>query len=95
MSCINYKIHPFVAMLLGTVTGVGGGVVRDILLARVPVVLQADFYASAAFVGALIVVVARRVGVPPGWAAFAGGLACFVLRLVAVAQGWHLPKAMG
>jgi uncharacterized membrane protein YeiH len=90
-----YKIRPFVAMLMGTITGVGGGVVRDILLARVPAVLQADIYASAAFVGALVVVVARRAGVPPGWAATLGGIACFVLRLVAVARGWHLPKALG
>ncbi|HEY1999927.1 trimeric intracellular cation channel family protein [Paraburkholderia sp.] len=90
-----FRIHPFVAMLLGTMTGVGGGVVRDILLARVPVVLQADFYASAAFTGALVVVLARRAGMPSGWAALAGGLACFVLRLVAVAHGWHLPKATG
>jgi uncharacterized membrane protein YeiH len=90
-----HEIRPFVAMLMGTVTGVGGGVVRDILLARVPLVLQADIYASAAFLGALVVVVARRAGLPPGWAAFLGGAACFVLRMVAVTRGWHLPRAVG
>ncbi|RFU47869.1 trimeric intracellular cation channel family protein [Paraburkholderia sp. DHOC27] len=90
-----YKIRPFVAMLMGTITGVGGGVIRDILLTRVPLVLRADVYASAAFVGALVVVVARRAGVPPGWAAMLGGLACFVLRMVAVTRGWQLPKAVG
>jgi uncharacterized membrane protein YeiH len=90
-----YKIRPFVAMLMGTITGVGGGVVRDILLARVPLVLRADIYASAAFFGALVVVLARRAGVSPGWAALAGGVACFTLRMVAVTFGWHLPKASG
>ncbi len=50
-------------MLMGTITGVGGGVIRDILLARVPLVLRADIYASAAFFGALVVVLARRAGV--------------------------------
>jgi uncharacterized membrane protein YeiH len=90
-----YKVHPFVAMLMGTITGVGGGVIRDILLARVPLVLRADIYASAAFFGALVVVLARRAGVSPGWAAFAGGLACFALRMAAVTFGWHLPKASG
>jgi uncharacterized membrane protein YeiH len=90
-----YKIRPFVAMLMGTITGVGGGVIRDILLARVPLVLRADIYASAAFFGALVVVLARRAGVSPGWAAFAGGVACFALRMAAVTFGWHLPKASG
>ena len=82
-------------MLMGTVTGVGGGVIRDILLARVPLVLRADIYATAAFFGALVVVVARRAGLPPGWAAFVGGVACFALRMMAVVFGWHLPQAAG
>jgi len=48
----NYEV----AILLGTVTAVGGGVIRDILLARVPVILKKEIYASAAMVGAMIVV---------------------------------------
>jgi uncharacterized membrane protein YeiH len=87
-----FGIRPFVAMLMGTVTGVGGGVIRDVLLARVPLVLHADIYATAAFAGAFIVVVARRAGLPTGAAALAGGAACFVLRVLAVTYGWHLPK---
>ena len=83
-----FRIRPFIAMLMGTVTGVGGGVIRDVLMARVPLVLHADIYATAAFV-----VVARRAGLPPGVAALAGGVACFILRVLAVTYGWHLPKA--
>src|SRR6478672_2055618 len=49
----NYEV----AILLGTVTAVGGGVLRDILLARIPVILKREIYASAAMVGAIIVVV--------------------------------------
>jgi uncharacterized membrane protein YeiH len=45
---IDNKIHPFMAALLGTVTGLGGGAIRDIFLAQVPRVLQADIYATAA-----------------------------------------------
>src|SRR3954467_15419143 len=44
------------AILLGIVTAVGGGVIRDILLARVPVILKKEIYASAAMAGAMIVV---------------------------------------
>jgi uncharacterized membrane protein YeiH len=90
-----FRMRPFVAMLMGTVTGVGGGMIRDVLLARVPLVLRADIYATAAFFGAFVVVVARRAGLPYSWAAFVGGLACFALRMMAVMYGWQLPKAAG
>lgn len=88
-----FKLRPFIAMLMGTVTGVGGGVIRDVLLARVPLVLHADIYATAAFIGAFFVVVARRLGLQPGVAACVGGVACFALRMLAVTYGWQLPKA--
>jgi uncharacterized membrane protein YeiH len=88
-----FGIRPFIAMLMGTITGVGGGVIRDVLMARVPLVLHADIYATAAFAGAFVVVVARRAGLPAGVAALAGGAMCFILRVLAVTYGWHLPKA--
>lgn len=90
---LNYGIGPFIATLMGTVTGVGGGVIRDLLLARVPLVLVADIYASAAFVGGVALVAARRFGVPPVAAALLGGGVCFVLRMLAITHGWQLPKA--
>ncbi len=90
---LNYGIGPFIATLMGTVTGVGGGVIRDLLLARVPLILVADIYASAAFVGGVALVAARRFGVPPVAAALLGGAVCFVLRMLAVTHGWQLPKA--
>lgn len=91
---LNFGITPFVAMLMGTITGVGGGVLRDIVLARVPVVLQADLYASSAFVGAATLIISRRLGVPPVAAAILAGAACLMLRLFSVHFGWQLPKAM-
>ena len=89
---LDYKMHPFIAVLMGTITGVGGGVVRDILLARVPMVLVTDIYASAAFVGGVVLVVGRRFGLSPMAAALLSGAACFVLRVASVAYGWQLPK---
>ena len=43
-----YKMHPFIAILPGTITGVGGGTIRDMFLARIPTVLRANVYATAA-----------------------------------------------
>ncbi|MQR00783.1 trimeric intracellular cation channel family protein [Glaciimonas soli] len=91
---VLFGIRPFVAMLMGTVTGVGGGVIRDILLARVPLILLTDIYATAAFAGSFVALTCRRYGLSPAASAITGGLVCFVLRLVAVSQGWHLPKAV-
>ena len=90
-----YKMHPFVAILLGTITGVGGGTVRDILLAQVPVVLRADVYATAAMAGAAAMILGRRLGLSSTLAAFVGGMLCFVLRLVSVWQHWNLPTVSG
>jgi len=89
---LDHKIHPFMAALLGTITGVGGGTIRDIFLAHVPRVLQSDIYATAALTGAVVLIVARRIGASPIAAAFAGGGACFVLRVVAATLQWNLPR---
>ena len=92
VKALEFRMHPFIAALMGAVTGCGGGVVRDVLLARIPVVLVADIYASAALLGAALVVSSRRAGCPPVVAAVLGGAACFALRMAAVRYGWQLPK---
>lgn len=92
---LEFNIHPFIAMLMGAMTGCGGGVIRDMLLARVPVVLVTDIYASAAGVGAAVVVVARRFGCSPAAATGMGFVACFTLRMAAVHFGWQLPRIAG
>jgi uncharacterized membrane protein YeiH len=85
-------IVPFIAPLLGTITAVGGGVVRDVLLNRVPAVLYLDVYATAALAGGVALVLARTCRLPPAPAALAGFAMCFLLRLVSVARHWHLPS---
>ena len=89
---IDFKINPFIATLMGAITGCGGGVMRDMLLVRIPVVLVADIYASAALLGAAVVVIGRRLGCPPAMAAVLGFVICFALRVAAVRFGWQLPR---
>jgi uncharacterized membrane protein YeiH len=91
---LAFGIHPFSAVLMGTITGVGGGTLRDLLLAQVPAVLRVDIYATAALFGAVIVVAGRALKARPALVGMAGGIGCFVLRLVSVWQHWHLPIAM-
>jgi len=78
---------------IGVLTAVGGGIVRDVLLDVVPVVLRAEIYATAALLGAVIVVVGLRAGVRRGPVLVVGVVACVALRLVAHALDWNLPIA--
>jgi uncharacterized membrane protein YeiH len=91
---LSRGIGPLAAALMGMLTGVGGGVMRDVLLARVPLVLVSDIYATAALTGAGVVVAGRWLALPTAPVAVAGGLLCFGLRLLALRYGWRLPAAI-
>ena len=87
----DFGLNPLAAILMAGLTGSGGGVVRDVLLNRVPTVLRTDFYATAALAGGAIMFVARRLGVPAGPAAALGIVSCFSLRMAGALLQWHLP----
>ena len=91
---LDYDMHPLMAVVMGGITGVGGGTVRDLLLAQVPSVLRKDVYASAALAGGVVMVVLLKVKVPRALAMAVGGSACFLLRIVAVARNWNLPRLL-
>jgi uncharacterized membrane protein YeiH len=81
-----------VLILMGTMTGVAGGVVRDVLSAEVPLILKkGQLYASAAVAGATLYFVLRTMGVPPQVAGPVGMATIAGLRLAAIFWGLHLP----
>ncbi len=88
-----YGLNPITATLLGMVTGIGGGMARDILLTEIPTVLRADLYAVTALLGAAIVVLAHLLQLPSGPATLVGAALCFGLRVLAMRHHWHLPVA--
>ena len=88
-----YGLDAPMAALLGMLTGVGGGMARDVLLREIPTVLRAELYAVAALAGASIVVIGERLGTPSAATTLAGALLCLGLRLGSLYRGWHLPKA--
>ncbi|MGC9271213.1 trimeric intracellular cation channel family protein [Acidiphilium sp.] len=90
---IEFGLSPVMSALLGMLTGVGGGMTRDVLLTEIPQVLRSDLYAVAALAGASIVVIGHMLGLPYGVSAVAGGVFCFALRFMAIRYGWHLPVA--
>ncbi|MFC6645354.1 trimeric intracellular cation channel family protein [Granulicella cerasi] len=92
---IEYGVSPLSAVLMGATTGCGGGVIRDLLLNRIPAILHSDVYATAALAGAIVTVVSLRFRLPRGWAMAAGAVICFTLRMMAVTFGWSLPHVAG
>jgi len=90
---LTFGLHPVMAALLGVLTGIGGGMTRDVLLAEIPTVLRADLYAVAALAGAAIVVIGAALRLPSTAVTIAGAVVCFGLRFLAIRRGWLLPVA--
>ena len=81
-----------VAVLMGMVTAVGGGLARDVLLNRVPVILQREIYASAALVGAAIATFGDWLGWASPVLTWCAVAACFALRYLSLRFSWNLPR---
>lgn len=88
----DHGMNPLLAALLGTLSGVGGGVMRDLLLGHIPLVLNSQVYAVAALAGAATMVALLRLRVPRAAALGGGAVVCLVLRLLALWNGWQLPR---
>ena len=86
-------LGPVGAVMLGVLSGVGGGIARDVLVAQVPSVLRRELYAVAALAGALVLVIGRSLDLPPVPVAVVGAGLCFALRWMAIRRGWRLPVA--
>lgn len=91
---LTYGLDAPMAALLGMLTGIGGGMARDIMLTEIPHVLRAELYAVAALGGAAVVVIGELLGVPSMTTTLIGAAVCFGLRLGSIYWGWHLPKAV-
>jgi uncharacterized membrane protein YeiH len=90
---LAYGLHPVMAALLGMLTGIGGGMTRDVLLTEIPIVLRADLYAIAALAGAVVVVIGAALDLPATAVTIVGAILCFGLRFMAIRRGWSLPMA--
>jgi len=93
LKALAFHLGPVPAMLLGMLTGIGGGMLRDVLVSEIPAVLSGDIYAVAALAGAAVVVGGTKLHLPLEPVTAAGAILCFALRLVAIKRGWNLPFA--
>ncbi|MFT4120648.1 trimeric intracellular cation channel family protein [Bradyrhizobium sp.] len=90
---LAHGLNPVMAIVLGMVTGIGGGMVRDVLLTEIPTVLRAELYAVAAMAAATVVVIGHMLQPPVTPVAIVVLILCFGLRVMAIRYRWQLPVA--
>lgn len=84
---------PLIASIMGVLTGIGGGMLRDVLCGEVPLVLQKEIYATASIVGAIVYFIAQHFNVNTGITTGLGIVSILCLRLGAIYWRWSLPKS--
>ena len=84
-------LAPTIVVLMATITGVAGGMLRDVLCAEIPLILRRDIYATAAIAGASLYLVLGAFGAPRPWASALGMTTIVALRVFAIRRGLKLP----
>lgn len=85
-------VHWLIAALMGVITGVFGGVIRDILCNEVPLIFRTDIYATASLIGALLFITLDNLGMAHNPALIAAMIATVAIRLAAIRWHIHLPR---
>jgi uncharacterized membrane protein YeiH len=91
LKATTFGLGPVTAILLGMLTAIGGGIVRDVLVTKMPSVLTSELYAVAALAGATVMVLGERAGVPVLISSVVGAVLAFGLRMIAIRRRWGLP----
>ena len=86
---------PTIAVMMGVVSAVAGGMFRDIICNEIPLIFHSEVYATAAFTGATIFIIASSFGLTPGISMLIGAIAAFALRSAGILWAWALPKSPG
>jgi uncharacterized membrane protein YeiH len=93
LRAVAFGLGPVPAALMGMLTGIGGGMLRDVLTGRVPLVFRGELYATPALVGAAIAVLGEQAGLRTAVVAVPAAAVCFLWRVVAMRRGWNAPRA--
>lgn len=95
VKALDYGLGPVPAALMGMVTGIGGGMLRDVLAGRVPVIFRGELYAIPALAGAVVAVAGTRADLPELLVTTVGAAVCLVWRLLAIWRHWQAPVPRG
>ena len=86
--------HPIIAIIMGGMTGTAGGIIRDLLSDKIPVILRRDIYATAAMSGASVFVLLHHNSINNDLALFLGAIVTLAIRLLAIRRRWNLPTTI-
>lgn len=92
-TALDHHVPPFEAVVLGAITGVGGGALRDVLVREIPIVLHSGLYAIPALAGAAVVVIASEAGTHNLAVPILGAAVCFAIRLAGIYFDLYMPTA--
>ena len=95
LKAVEYGLGPVPAALMGMVTAIGGGMMRDVLAGNVPVIFEGAIYGTPALSGAVVAVLLDRTDLPVLLVAAAGFTTCLLWRLLALVRGWSAPLPRG
>lgn len=91
---LDYGTSSMVAVIMGAITGVAGGTIRDVLAREVPMVLKKEIYATACILGGILYTVSLWLGLPALLAMFVSITGLLVVRITAIFKHWSLPTFM-
>ena len=86
-----YGVHPWAAVILGMISAIFGGVIRDMMVNEIPLIFSRQIYATACLAGAALYIGLRYAGVDEDWNMVASILLVIAIRLTALRKGWSLP----
>nr|WP_255669255.1 trimeric intracellular cation channel family protein [Aeromicrobium duanguangcaii] len=89
---LAHDVQPWIAVMFGVITGAGGGVIRDVLVRRKPLVLVGEIYALASIAGGVVYTVLRETELPSGFAAATAVALVLLIRVAAIRRHWRLPR---
>lgn len=89
---IESGVHPIIVIVAGMVTGIAGGILRDVLCNDIPLVFRGELYATVSIVTGVIYYVGLSAGAPSDLMVLSAGVIGFALRVAAIAFKWEMPK---
>ena len=90
---LSADLHPIICITLGTITGCFGGIIRDILLNRIPLIFRKEIYATACIVGgAAFIILEKYSSFTLGFAQISTIVVIVAIRMLSVKYHWHMPK---
>jgi uncharacterized membrane protein YeiH len=90
---LDFRMGFFGSVMMGVMTATAGGIIRDMLSTRVPLVLHKEVYASACLAGGALLYLLQFTPLPRSLAYLSAAATVIILRLLAIRYNWSLPKA--